>query len=134
MSQKVKMSITVAQKKVHKEFIFISCGGVKNVFKIDDLAFQLHFKCDSVNQFILLNKRSVLFFLKLQNCPSIKLYPKVRKSRNDFFMPKFPPKNERTNEFYFTTMKPQIDLFSFVFWRKLKTPKRHFEIKWPPVL
>ena len=28
------------------------------------------------------------------------------------------------NEFYFTTMKPQIDLFSFVFWRKLKTQKR----------
>ena len=48
--------------------------GVKNVFKIDDLAFQLHFKCDSVNQFILLNKRSVLFFLKLQNCPNINLY------------------------------------------------------------
>ena len=28
-------------------------------------------------------------------------------------------------------MKPQVDLFSFVFWRKLKTPKRHFEINWP---
>ena len=38
---------------------------------------------------------------------------------------------KRTNEFYFTTMKPQVDLFSFVFWRKLKTPKRHFEIIWP---
>ena len=36
-----------------------------------------------------------------------------------------------TNEFYFTTMKPQVDLFSFVFWRKLKTPKRHFKIIWP---
>ena len=35
---------------------------------------------------------------------------------------------KRTNEFYFTTMKPQVDLFSFVFWKKLKTPKRHFEI------
>ena len=34
-------------------------------------------------------------------------------------------------EFFFTTMKPQVDLFSFVFWRKLKTPKRHFEITWP---
>ena len=29
------------------------------------------------------------------------------------------------NEFYFTTVKP------LVFWRKLKTPKRHFEIVWP---
>ena len=38
---------------------------------------------------------------------------------------------KRTNEFYFITMKPQVDLFSFVFWRKLKTPKRHFEINWP---
>ena len=38
---------------------------------------------------------------------------------------------KRRNEFYFTTIKPQLDLFSFVFWRKLKTPKRHFEIIWP---
>ena len=37
---------------------------------------------------------------------------------------------KRTNEFYFTTMKPQVDLFSFVFWRKLKIPKRHYEINW----
>ena len=35
---------------------------------------------------------------------------------------------KQTNGFYFTTMKPQVDLFSFVFWRKLKAPKRHFEI------
>ena len=38
---------------------------------------------------------------------------------------------KRTNKFDFTTMKPQVDLSSFVFWRKLKTPKRHFEIHWP---
>ena len=38
---------------------------------------------------------------------------------------------KRTNKLYFTTMKPQVDLFPFVFWRKLKTPKRHFEISWP---
>ena len=44
---------------------------------------------------------------------------KVRQSQNDFFKPTFPPK-KRTNEFYFTTMKPQVDLFSFFFggnWR-----------------
>jgi hypothetical protein len=35
---------------------------------------------------------------------------------------------KRTNEFNFTTMIPQVDLFSFVFWRKLTTPKNHFEI------
>ena len=38
---------------------------------------------------------------------------------------------KQTNEFYFTTMKPQVDLFLFVFWKKLKTPKRHCEINWP---
>ena len=38
---------------------------------------------------------------------------------------------KRTNKFDFTTMIPQVDLFSFIFWRKLKTPKRHFEINWP---
>ena len=27
-----------------------------------------------------------------------------------------------------TTMKPQGDLFSFVFWKDLKTPQIHFEI------
>ena len=35
---------------------------------------------------------------------------------------------KRTKKFEFTTMIPQVDLFSFVFWEKLKTPKRHFEI------
>ena len=30
---------------------------------------------------------------------------------------------KRTNEFVFTTMRSV-----FVFWKKLKTPKRHFEI------
>ena len=40
----------------------------------------------------------------------------------------FNSSKKRTNEFYFTTIKPQIDLFSFLFWRKLKAPKRHFEI------
>ena len=34
----------------------------------------------------------------------------------------------RTKKFDCTTMIPQVDLFSFVFWEKLKTPKRHFEI------
>ena len=32
------------------------------------------------------------------------------------------------NEFDFTTMKPEVDLFSFGFWKKLKTPKRNFKI------
>ena len=37
------------------------------------------------------------------------------------------PKNERKKS-DLSTMIPQVDLFSFIFWRKLKTPKRHFEI------
>ena len=36
-----------------------------------------------------------------------------------------------TNKFDFTTMIPQVDLFSFDFWEKLKTPKRRFETNWP---
>ena len=38
---------------------------------------------------------------------------------------------KRTKQFDLTTMIPQVDLFSFVFWKNLKTPKRHFEINWP---
>ena len=44
-----------------------------------------------------------------------------------FFQADVSSKN-RTNEFDFTTMIPQVDLFSFIFWKKFKTPKRHFEI------
>ena len=33
-------------------------------------------------------------------------------------------------EFYFTTMKSQVDMFLFVFWKKLKTPKRHLWDVW----
>ena len=39
-------------------------------------------------------------------------------------------KNDR-KKFNLTTMIPQVDLFSFVFWKNLQTPKRHFEINWP---
>ena len=37
------------------------------------------------------------------------------------------------NDVYFTTMKTQVDLFLFDFWKKLKTPKRHFDINRPLV-
>ena len=36
--------------------------------------------------------------------------------------------SKRTNT---TIMIPKVDLFSFVFWKNLKTSKRHFEIKCP---
>ena len=35
---------------------------------------------------------------------------------------------EQTKKFDFTKMTPQVDLFSFVFCEKLKTPKSHSEI------
>ena len=54
--------------------------------------------------------------------------PKAKQSRNNFFEPTSLPKKQ-TNKF--NLMRPQVDLFSFVFWKKLKTSKRHFEIKWP---
>ena len=36
-----------------------------------------------------------------------------------------------TEKIDFTTMIPQFDLFLFIFWEKLKTPKGHLEINWP---
>ena len=49
---------------------------------------------------------------------------KVRKSRNDFFKQTFPPKKNKDSILLLW------ELFSSVFWRKLKTPKRLFEINW----
>ena len=37
--------------------------------------------------------------------------------------------NERIRLYNY--MIPQVYLFSIVFWRKMKTPKWHFEINWP---
>ena len=56
---------------------------------------------------------------------------KVRQSRNDFFKPTIPPKNKWIkNGLYYYHDSGRL-FFVFVFWRKLKTPKRHFEIIWP---
>jgi hypothetical protein len=48
---------------------------------------------------------------------------KVSQIRNDFFKPTFLPKNERTNPPLLL-----VDLFLFVFWKKVKTPKRHSKL------
>ena len=72
---------------------------------------------------------SRMFEMKFEN--SVR-YPilnilKVRQIRNDFFKLTFLPKNERTNSTLLF-----VDLFSFFFlWKKVKTPKRQFEINWP---
>ena len=62
--------------------------------------------------------------MKAQLC-DILLYSKGQTKSKLFFQADVSSK-KRTNEFNFTTMIPQVDLFSFVFWKKLKTPKRHF--------
>ena len=51
---------------------------------------------------------------------------KVRQSRNGFFKLTFLPKNEQTNSTFLL-----VDLFSFVFWKKVRTQKRHFKINCP---
>ena len=67
-------------------------------------------------------------FSRDQSKPSGLQTLKVRQIWNYFFKPMFLPKNERIN---LTLLL--VYLFSFVFWKKVKTPKRHFEIKWPLV-
>ena len=57
-------------------------------------------------------------------------FVKVRQSCNDFFQADLSFK-KWMKKFDFTTMIHQVDLSSFVFWNKLKIPKRHFEINWP---
>ena len=59
-----------------------------------------------------------------------KLMLKVRQSRNDFFKPLFPPKNERRNSTVLLWYLRSTCFRSF-FWRKSTTPKNHFEINWP---
>ena len=48
-----------------------------------------------------------------------KLPSKGQKKSKWFFQVDISSK-ERTNEFYFTTMKPQVDLFSFVFLEEIE--------------
>ena len=54
-------------------------------------------------------------------------------TKSKWFFQAYVSSKKRTNEFYFTTMKLQVNLFLFVFWRKLKKTKRHFKINWPLV-
>ena len=53
--------------------------------------------------------------------------PKGQRNSKLFFKDNVSSK-KRMNEFNFTTKIPQVDLFSFVFWRKLMTQKSYFEI------
>ena len=82
-------------------------------------------------------KRRSIKFISSEKATKIwrKLQKKIDAAKGQtkskwFFQAKVSSK-KRTNEFYFTTMIPHFDLFSFVFWKKLKTPKIHFEINGP---
>ena len=50
---------------------------------------------------------------------------KGQTNKDYFFKPTFLSKNERTNSTLLL-----VDLFLFVFWKKLKATKKHFEINW----
>ena len=65
----------------------------------------------------------IIFFL---NDFKYRNMSKVRQSRNEFQGDDSSKK--QTNKFDFTAMIPQVDMFSFVFWKKLKTPIRYFKI------
>ena len=61
-------------------------------------------------------------FALLSRCSRFKSGSKGQTKSKQFFQADVSSK-KRTNEFYFTTMKPQVDLFSFVFggnWRHQK--------------
>ena len=65
--------------------------------------------------------------------PTLMTLPKVIQSRNDFSKPMFLPKNEQMNSTLLQWNLRSACFCSF-FWKKLKTPKRHFEINWPLVI
>ena len=69
-------------------------------------------------------------FRKWQYWKMVSLLTKGQTKSKWFFQADDPSKKQ-TNEFDFTIKIPQVDLFSFIFWKKLKTPKQHFEINWP---
>ena len=72
----------------------------------------------------------ILFLFRIQSFVYQNILFKGQSKVKWFFQAKVSYK-KRTNEFDFTIMIPQVDLFSFVFWKKSKTPKKHFEINWP---
>ena len=83
--------------------------------------------------YALRNIRSlIVFFLLYDN--NKKSWLTEGRTESKWFVQAAVSSKKQTNEFDFTTMIHQVDLFSFIIWKKLKTPKRHFEINWPLVL
>ena len=107
----------------------------------DGVQFLHFFLLTLSNQFFFKSfKINILFKQRLINLrANIKLHPLRKKSKNltkgqtkskRFFLANISSK-KRKNKFNFTTMIPQVDFFSFGFWRKLKIPKLYFKIDWP---
>ena len=95
----------VSNKKKLEKFNFFQVGS--NCFYTTNISIW-HF-CHVLVSFGTFWWLSVKF---IANIPWVK----VRKSRHCFLSRHFLQK--RTQEFYFATMKPQVDLFSLIFWRK----------------
>ena len=74
----------------------------------------------------------IMFLFRIQSFVYQNIFFKGQSKAKWFFQANVSFK-KRTNKFYFTSMNPLVDLFLFVFWKKLKAPKRHFEIIWPLV-
>ena len=76
---------------------------------------------------VIIYRKSLLLTILSKNINFTWQHTKGQKKSKLFFQDEVSSK-KTTNKFYFTTVKPQVDLFSFIFWKKLKTPKIHFEI------
>ena len=87
--------------------------------------------------FIIMNSRMYQGNLKLKLCCSRLYFHLITKSKGQkklkwFFQVDISSKNELMNPtLLLWNLSRQVDLFSYVFWRKLKTQKRHFKINWP---
>ena len=72
-------------------------------------------------QYYLGEREGVRIITREQNNSVYLLLIKVRQIQNDFLKPAFLRKNKRTNSTLLL-----VDLFSFVFWKKVETAKKTF--------
>ena len=95
-----------------------------------------------------LYEERLIYFTDVLHCTFQKLYTKLAgkflfikywlseiwfskgQTKSKLFFQADVSSKKRTNEFNFTTIR----LVFVCIWRKLKTPKRHFEINWPLVI
>ena len=73
-------------------------------------------------KFLLAEKKKLQVFVKMEKVIRNFVILKVRQGRNDYFQAA-DSSRKRKNEIDFTTMIPQVDLFSFVFGRNRRHQK-----------